>query len=318
MNLIPEHLVDLKKSGLNDETIRASGFQSITSREEIKMILGWDIPVNSLLPFSYPGNGFTRYKLFPGYKRPNDKHTMRYFQVKGSGCHAYFPPDFNPNYSIIRVTEGEKKALRGCQENLNVLGLGGIWNFLSKDETGEPRLIEDLEKITWTGKKVELIPDGDFRKNESVCYAVFRLGLMLQKEGASVQVVVLPEIEKLDDFLVKFDVSEFYKLLRLDLDDPMFQRAKLKEDPGANHLTDLGLGKRFVAEHGRDLRYCYPWQSWLVFDGKRWVKDLQGEVDRRAKDIPRKLYNEAGAIENEDRRKAMIKFALSAESRGTA
>ena len=37
--------------------------------------------------------------------------------------------------------------------------------------------------------------------------------------------------------------------------------------------TELGLARRFVAEHAGNLRYCQLWRKWLVWDGTRWVID---------------------------------------------
>lgn len=80
------------------------------------------------------------------------------------------------------------------------------------------------------------------------------------------------------------------------------------------HLSDLGLGKRFIRCHGHLVRFCYPWQSWLYFDGCRWIKDERGEVARLMKDTVSKVYAEAAKSTDKEQRKAVAKFALSAES----
>ena len=80
------------------------------------------------------------------------------------------------------------------------------------------------------------------------------------------------------------------------------------------NLTDMGNAQRLVARHGGDLRYCYPWSKWLAWDGKRWANDNTGEVDRRAKDIPSRIYAEAAATKDKDRRKELAQFALKCEA----
>jgi putative DNA primase/helicase len=80
------------------------------------------------------------------------------------------------------------------------------------------------------------------------------------------------------------------------------------------NLTDLGNGQRLVARHGRDLRYCYPWGRWLLWDGQRWGKDSTGEVDRRAKETVRRIYAEAAEIEDKDLRNALVNHARHSES----
>lgn len=54
--------------------------------------------------------------------------------------------------------------------------------------------------------------------------------------------------------------------------------------------TDLGNAERFVARHGRDLRYVAEWKRWLVWDGKRWATDESLEVQRRAQETIRSMW----------------------------
>jgi len=83
---------------------------------------------------------------------------------------------------------------------------------------------------------------------------------------------------------------------------------------GPPRLTDSGNAERLVALHGKDLRYCYAWKTWLVWDGKRWKKDGQGEVERRAKDTVRDLYAEASHWGDEHTRQSIAKWAIQSES----
>jgi putative DNA primase/helicase len=80
------------------------------------------------------------------------------------------------------------------------------------------------------------------------------------------------------------------------------------------NLTDIGNGQRLVARHGGDLRYCYPWGKWLVWDSQRWGKDLTGEVDRRAKETVRSIYAEASTIQDKSLRGATVEHARRSES----
>jgi hypothetical protein len=62
-------------------------------------------------------------------------------------------------------------------------------------------------------------------------------------------------------------------------------------------LTDVGNGRRLAAVHGLDLHYVYPWKSWLVWTGKRWQRDITGEVERRAKSVCRAMLFAPDGIE---------------------
>jgi len=47
--------------------------------------------------------------------------------------------------------------------------------------------------------------------------------------------------------------------------------------------TDLGNAKRLVHHHGENIRYSPESKLWLVWNGKRWEKDITGGIDRKAK-----------------------------------
>lgn len=101
---------------------------------------------------------------------------------------------------------------------------------------------------------------------------------------------------------------------------PLVRRALPVLDPWAFHTTDLGNADRLVARHGADLRYCHPWQKWLVWDGSRWRVDDTAEVHRRAKETARSIYAEAAAIPGTDqaaeaRRKELGAWARRVEAR---
>jgi putative DNA primase/helicase len=80
------------------------------------------------------------------------------------------------------------------------------------------------------------------------------------------------------------------------------------------NLTDLGNARRLVHRHGRNLRYCWLWRKWLVWDGKRWVKDDTGEVYRLAKETVSSIYQEATAAPNDETRKEIGKHATRSEA----
>ena len=91
-----------------------------------------------------------------------------------------------------------------------------------------------------------------------------------------------------------------------------------KYDPASPLLsanrTDLGNAERFEAFAGHRLRFCHPWGCWLVFDGRRWHRDLDGEAVRGARDTLRALAAEAQSIPDEDHRAEVVKHALDSES----
>ena len=87
------------------------------------------------------------------------------------------------------------------------------------------------------------------------------------------------------------------------------------DPPQRFNLTDLGNAERFVARHGEDVRYCFPWAKWLTWTGSRWERDDSGRVHRLAKETVRGIYAEAAAAEDEGRRKALARHATSSEAK---
>jgi putative DNA primase/helicase len=81
-------------------------------------------------------------------------------------------------------------------------------------------------------------------------------------------------------------------------------------------LTDLGNAERLVHYFGAHIRYCSAWNTWLVWDGTRWKRDANGAVVRYAKRTARQIFQEAADEENEDRRKALGKWADRSENHG--
>lgn len=140
MTLAPEHLLDLRKSGLNDATIDTLCFEAVRPCDlKIKTVES----AYSLPYFNLDGsvNCFQRWKLFPPVKTSTG--TMRYWQPKDSLPHLYLPPivDWRNVAKDVAttfiVTEGEKKAAAACQHGLITVGIGGNWCHTSTLDNGD-------------------------------------------------------------------------------------------------------------------------------------------------------------------------------------
>lgn len=79
------------------------------------------------------------------------------------------------------------------------------------------------------------------------------------------------------------------------------------------HHSDTGNAKRFAAKHAGDVRYCWPWNTYLIFDGQRFKRDDSGEIDRLAKATITDLHDKAKKLQD-DARQALIKHALKSEN----
>lgn len=249
--LSPEHKADLQeKSGLTDEMIAAADIHSVPPGD-IQRILGkgYADKVTSLLAFPYGKNGFCRYKLFPSIK-DKEGHTIRYFQPAGSGVHLYFPPgietQLNDPSIPLSLVEGEKKSLKGYQEGIVSIGMGGIWNFKEK---GSDDLASDFDSIPLRGRVVNLIPDGDHHKNKDIQKAVLSLTEKLKGKGAIPYLISLPDGEEkvgLDDFLVSHSINEFWDLPREEIKTDPYERLNL---PSSLEISQLQIKVEWLIQN---------------------------------------------------------------------
>jgi P4 family phage/plasmid primase-like protien len=79
-------------------------------------------------------------------------------------------------------------------------------------------------------------------------------------------------------------------------------------------VTELGNAERFAHQHGANVRYCYDWRAWLVWDGIRWNRDAGAEVRRMAKQTVRSIYAEAAQQSAEGQRRALATWGTRSES----
>jgi putative DNA primase/helicase len=202
LHLHPDHLADLRASGLNDETIRLAGVYSLRPKDFTLFFNARKNLANleSVLCFPYQGGEFARIKLFPFPSILDSRgKPMKYSQPSGTGARLYMP--FEVKDAAVYICEGEKKTLAAHQAGMNAAGIGGLWNWLTN---GEP--IDDLKLIEWDYREVVIIPDSDVFQRQDLLRAVYALGRELRERGAAVSVAEIPQPGQkkigLDDYLV--------------------------------------------------------------------------------------------------------------------
>jgi putative DNA primase/helicase len=78
--------------------------------------------------------------------------------------------------------------------------------------------------------------------------------------------------------------------------------------------TDLGNARRLVKLFGKDIRYCFAWGQWLVWNGIRWQEDSTGEIERHAKQTALSIYNEVPKAKTQEKREKLAAWATKSES----
>ncbi len=224
--LSPEHLEDLRQSGLRNDTILAAQLVTVSS-EASEDYLSY-APHTPCMVFPYPrlrGDAF--YRLKP--QRPlvyGNGDVRKYLAKKNGGNRLYLPP-YEDQRGVITdtecdliITEGEKKALKAYQEGFTAIAFSGVWNWKERTDsgTGQSRVIPELDGFCWSNRTVYVAFDSDAAENRDVEKAQQALAKHLHGRGARVIIVRLPSLDGqktgLDDYLIKKSAKDLSRLLQ--------------------------------------------------------------------------------------------------------
>jgi P4 family phage/plasmid primase-like protien len=278
-----------------------------------------------LIPNVWPGTDYIReYRLRRDHPDlENGKAVRRYMAPPGRGNLLYFPVGTDPAWLADRqlplvITEGEFKTIalalaaqHGRQSGTPrflASGLSGVWNWrgtVAKTFDAEGHRIDvkgpipDLERIVWDDRRVLILFDTDLEDNEQVRIARFMLTKELRSRAAQVSWFGWPtdrppQAKGIDDLLAAIGPEPVLRLIESALD-----RTADPPDLLTFHFADTGNADRLVMLHGADLRYCFAFKKWIVWDGKRWAVDETGQALRRAKDTIISLLRQAAEAKNE-------------------
>ena len=290
-HLLPQHLDDLRLSGLSDEQIAACKFLSLSDAGKIDRLLRWPasrkgVKCGLVIPFPEADgklNGYGRMKPDTPRLSSKDGSPVRYESPKGAANRAYFPPGTlaalaDPTAPLV-ITEGEKKAAKADQERFPAIGLVGVWGWQKKrkDKDGPRALIPDLDAVAWEGRPIFLCYDSDLADKPDVAHAEWRLAEALTAKGVVVKIVRLPAGPEgakvgLDDFLVAHGPDAFRQALEAaqPATPPKDDRPEIELGPleflcVAEGVKALAKGDKTLYQRGgqlvRVVRPCLPVES---------------------------------------------------------
>jgi hypothetical protein len=205
-------LADLARSGLTAADAKRLELRCVTSAELVQLTArrgvakgGYVIPYHD--EHGQPTGSYRVRLLEPG-ARFVDRKTVRYLQPPGTLPHVYlargvrWPQVLDSAKQELWITEGEKKAARGCRAGYHVLGLGGVWSWRSTK--AGVNFLPQLAKIVWDKRTVVMAFDSDVMLKSDVQRALTALAFELKERGAVVLGVSLGSAAEkigLDDFL---------------------------------------------------------------------------------------------------------------------
>lgn len=91
-------------------------------------------------------------------------------------------------------------------------------------------------------------------------------------------------------------------------------RIRKGEGEESFNLTDAGNSERLVRLYGDEIRYCSSFNSWFVWDGRRWEIDETHRMLDFATQTARTIFNEAAGGDSLEKRKAIARWAMRSES----
>jgi len=83
----------------------------------------------------------------------------------------------------------------------------------------------------------------------------------------------------------------------------------IRQDKGR---TDCANSRRFLKQHSDRVRFCHPWDKWLVWNGTHWQIDTNGAVMRLAKSVADSVWMDAKEFLTKD----VVDFAVATSGHG--
>ncbi len=116
--------------------------------------------------------------------------------------------------------------------------------------------------------------------------------------------------------LKKVDFKEAKRIIEtlLKIELGLNKRECCSQNNGSYHLSDLGNAQRLKAVAGDNIRFCYPYNQWLVWDGRKWNSDKAAQLETYARQTINTIYKDAFIKDDFEEKEALLLFALKTES----
>lgn len=200
--MAPEQWIDLTEgSGLVPDLIGEQQLRSVPPNL-IRPLLGFvprAVRLALLFPFFDLADkqlglvDFVRMKVYPTIS-DSEGHSIKYLQRKDTSPRLYavkrVADAVRETTEPLYLVEGEKKAMAAAQRGYAAVGFAGIEGWHRK---GSRQLLPDFDAIPLAGRLVNLVPDGDVQTNDNVARGVEHFADALDRRGARVRVVLLPQ-----------------------------------------------------------------------------------------------------------------------------
>ena len=239
------------------------------------------------------GGGRHYYFQHPGFSvRSRSNALGAGLDIKGDGGSIVAPPSLHATGQLYRWAPGK---------NPGQVQLAALPAWLS-DLLQGPHTQEEHNPPERLSIAAQVIPDGE--RNTTLT----RIAGALWRQGVTEETLftaLLSENERRCD--PPLSEEEVKGIARSIARYP--QSAVVTQEP----YTELGNARRFIKQHGQDLRYVSLWKKWLIWDGTRWAVDDTYNVIQRAKGTVRSLPTELASIQEDEKRRAFLQHIARSE-----
>lgn len=214
----------------------------------------------------------------------------------------------NGTNNTVFIAEGEKKVEALVE-----------WGLVATCNAGGAEKWLASYSNSLRGRDVVILPDNDpadpqTGRSPGLDHAA-KIVSSLKNIASRVRVLALPDLPPKGDIVDWIEAGhtkdEFLRLVGELKDDSAAKvdRAIVGENKTGQTVvyppldlrredarTDIANGKRLIAANPNTLRFVAEWKAWLVWDGRRWSRDLTNELPRRAQAVCAALWTDAEKI----------------------
>ncbi len=272
LDLEPRHFRALQEgSGLSVEIIRERGYRTVHKPDELRALGFSEVQSKCtpglLLPGTTPDGGNGLYTYRPDFPRTDARRNNRELKYE-------IPAKSTPRVDVPRrclaalkdpsiplyVTEGMKKADALADRGRCAAAILGAWNWKSTNEAGGITFANDWDYIALNGRRVRLVPDSDYTRNKDVRAGFDRLREHLERKGAVVSVIRLPEAE----YGSKQGADDYLKHSTIEQLDALEQLPEPTPRPAVPVVELLDEAPRSLTRpialiDGHAYAACWPW-----------------------------------------------------------
>jgi hypothetical protein len=246
-----------EESGIDPAVIEERGYRTVKRQAELEEFPEWQRRLGLHIPTYSPDGETTGCQIRPNRSR---KPELKYESPQGSrvivDVHPRARQEVRTGCGELFVVEGVKKADALLSRGAAAVALTGVW-MAHVPKSRPKRLLPCWDHIRLAGRRVFIVFDSDWRRNDTVHDALQWLVGALEECSADVRVAYLedaPDGSKVgaDDYLVGGTVAELKALCR-KFERQDVARIRLSKDEKLRAAVE-DLERRyyeFGREHGR-------------------------------------------------------------------